>query len=134
MDGSSTTALMLRTGKLLAVPRGLAELEIELGYTHLNSHDILDLVAIPSWQNNFTSSPIYYFFGAIVGWRQEWLGSYKLARFPVGATVGIKALLAPMVGIRAEYRPLRILNDPQNNFTEHRLIFGLSIFFRNKKE
>jgi hypothetical protein len=131
VEGSTTINLALRSGKLIGLSAGLAEIELELAYSRLISHDILDLLAVLSWQNNFSGSPVYYFLGGLAGWRQEWIGSYKQARSPVGATIGIKVLLSNMAGFRFEYRPQFVLNDPQKNFTEHRLIFGISLFFRN---
>ena len=66
------------------------------------------------------------------GVRQEWLGSFREDRYPVGLHLGARFLLGDRVAARLEYRYDRFLGDPVADFDEQRLVFGLSLLLRNR--
>jgi hypothetical protein len=65
------------------------------------------------------------------GVRYEEIGSFSQVLYPVGLSVGVRSLFGPRSAMRVEYRFRRILNDPSADFSEHSVMIGLSVFFRN---
>jgi hypothetical protein len=59
------------------------------------------------------------------------LGSFSQARYPVGLALSARVLFDARVAMRVEYRFRRVLNDPVADFTEHRVLTGLSLLLRN---
>ncbi len=76
-------------------------------------------------------SGLYAYAAAGGGVRQEWLGSFREARYPVGASLGLRALLDARAAARIEYRYRRVLDDPVADYSEHVALVGLSLLFRN---
>ncbi len=129
--GSTRASVALRLGSFRAAGSGLAGFEAELGYTHVQALDTVDLGGNVSWQHAAGASSLHPFFALGGGLRQETLGSFSQARYPVGFALGLRALVGPRAALRVEYRYRRILNDPVANFTEHDALVGLSILLRN---
>ena len=69
--------------------------------------------------------------GVVGGVRQEWLGSFRETRFPVGAAAGVRVLASERAALRVEWRVLKVLDDPVEDPIEHRVLAGLSIFLGN---
>jgi hypothetical protein len=65
------------------------------------------------------------------GVRQEWIGSFSRLRYLAGTDIGVRALMGNRAAIRAEYSFRRVLHDPVADFSEHRIMLGISILFRN---
>ncbi len=131
MEGLSQASLALRTGTFMQTPAGLSGFEVELSYSHVRSLDLIDLQGLLSWQRPLGRTSLYVHISLGGGLRQEWLGSFRQARYPVGFNSGIRALFNQRAAIRFEYKFRRILKDPISNFSEYQLAIGLSIFFRN---
>ena len=134
IEGSTRSVLLLRAGSFRRAFSGLAGLEAEFGYTHDRALDGLDLEAGASWQHRAAASAVYPFAAIGGGLRQEKLGSFGQARYPVGFAMGARALFGTRAAVRIEYRYRRVLNDPVADFTEHQALTGISLFFRNQGE
>ncbi len=131
IEGATRATLALRAGSFVALGPGLAGLEIEPAWLHVSELDGLEVQALLSWQPSTRPWADRFFAGLAGGVREEWLGSFRETRYPVGANLGIRFLLDARAGFRAEYRLRRVLDDPAGAFTEHHMILGLSIFLRN---
>jgi len=131
VEGNSRTTLAARTGVFKSARRDLWGFETELAYSHVNALNWLDWEGLLSWQRALKKTSVYPFIALGGGLRQEHLGSFSQARYPLGLNFGIRALLAPQAAIRVEYKFRRILHDPVANFSEHHIVVGLSIFFKN---
>ena len=131
--GSSTVTISTRSGTFVRAAAGLAGLEAELAYSHVQSLDRLDVQVYLSWQRPPGKTPLYPYVAMGGGIRQEWIGSFKQVRYPVGLSLGLRALVSQRVAFRTDYRFLRLLNDPVSNFSEHQITIGLSVFFRNAR-
>jgi len=131
VEGSTRIMLAARTGIFKSAWRGLLGYETELAYSHVNALSWLDWEGLLSWQRALKKSSVYPFIALGGGLRQERLGSFSQVRYPLGLNFGMRTLFAPQAAIRVEYKFRRILRDPVVNFSEHHLIIGLSIFFKN---
>jgi len=129
VEGNSRMTFAIRTGFFTAAPRGLFGFETSLAYSHLNALDWLDVEGAFSWQAKLGNSAVYPFLALGGGFRQEKLGAFRQLRYPVGADLGMRALVAPQAAIRVEYKFRRILHDPVANFSEHHVVVGLSLLF-----
>jgi len=131
VEGSSRTTLAARIGVFKSARSGLFGFETELAYSHVNALNWLDWEGLLLWQRALKKSSVYPFIALGGGLRQEHLSSFSQARYPLGLNLGIRALIAPQAAIRTEYKFRRILHDPVANFSEHHIVVGLSIFFKN---
>jgi hypothetical protein len=131
VEGNSRITLAARTGVFKSAGRGLWGFETELAYSRVNALNWLDWEGLLSWQFALKKSAIYPFVALGGGLRQEHLGSFSQVRYPLGLNLGTRTLLAPQAAIRIEYKFRRILHDPVANFSEHHVVVGLSIFFKN---
>ena len=131
VEGSTRTTLAARTGVFKSAGRGLWGFETELAYSHVNALNWLDWEGLLSWQFALKKSSIYPFVALGGGLRQEHLGSFSQVRYPLGLNLGMRSLLAPQAAIRVEYKFRHILKDPVANCSEHQIVVGLSIFFKN---
>jgi hypothetical protein len=130
IEGNTRGVLSIRGGTFLPAPGGLASLQLETSYSHVQSLDELGLEAAAGWLTD--DGHVLPFVAVAAGVRQEWIGSFREARFPVGADLGVRLLLSPRVAIRAEYRVRRVLGDTVADFTEHRFVTGFSVFWNNE--
>jgi hypothetical protein len=129
----TTVSVSIRGGLFFPISQELGGGELELSYSHINSLYIFDLQGNLSWQSNLGNSAVSPFFAVGGGLRQEWLGSFRQIRYPIGLNLGLRTLINQHAAIRLEYKLRRILNDPIANFTEHTLNFGISLLLRNSK-
>ena len=130
VEGSTRTTLAARAGVFKSAGRGLVGFETELAYSHVNALNRLDWEILFSWQHAIKKSPVYPFIALGGGLRQEHLGSFSQVRYPLGLNLGTRTLLAPQAAIRVEYKFRRVLRDAVENYSEHHIVVGLSIFFK----
>ena len=133
VEDISSASITVRTGTFTSAPNGLAGFELELSYSHVNSLDLIDLEGNLSWQRVLGKSSVYPFITVGGGFRQEWLGSFQQVRYPIGFNLGLRTMVAQQAALRVEYKLRRILHDPVSNFTEHQIVLGVSIFFKNSR-
>lgn len=113
--------------------KNLLGVGLESGYAHIRSLDQIDVQATIAWQRKTLRTA--HFFALIGGGlRQEFLGSFQQSRFPLGFNLGVRNMLSHSAALRFEYSFRRFFSDPVANFSEHRLIAGISIFFRNQRK
>ncbi len=125
-------AVAIRGGTFLPGEPGRIGLEIEGRWERVRELDRLDVMGALSWGRPAGNSAAHPYLAAAAGIRQEWLGSFRQGRFPIGGAVGVRVLFSDRVALRTEYRTRRVLGDPVGGFTEHGLDVGLSLFFRNE--
>lgn len=106
---------------------GLLGGEIAARYRHVAALDELDLLVGATWQPQLPAIPLYPYAGVLAGLRQEWVGSYRAARFPAGIQSGVRIVVQDGVLIRCGIQALRILNDPVQDFTEWELVVGVAM-------
>ena len=133
VEGISNASAAVRGGTFFGLLNGLAGAELEVAYSHVNSLDVIDLQGFLTWQKKMGESAVYPFVAVGGGWRQEFIGSFQLSRYPFGFGVGLHLLITQSSAIRVEYKLKRILNDPISNFTEHQVRLGISILFKNSR-
>jgi hypothetical protein len=132
IEGSNRADAVLRGGTFGRFGQGLAGFEFEVDYGHVSSLDQLGFHGSLSWQPDLRQTAALPFIAVGGGVRQEWLGSFRQARYPIGMTLGLRLLVGPRACVRTEYRFLRVLQDPVADFTEHRVLTGFSLLFRNR--
>ena len=132
VEETTRADVMLRGGTFAALGRGRLGGEMEMGYGHTSELDVLDLLWNVSWQMPLGAGTVWPGIAVSAGVRQEWLGSFREDRYPVGLHLGVRFLLGDRAGVRLEYRYDRFLDDPVANFDEQRLVFGLSLLLRNR--
>jgi hypothetical protein len=128
VSGSGT----VRGGVFKKIFGGLGAFEADAGYTHVSSLDELELEGAVSWQRRVGATSNYPYVSVGGGIRYMEVGSFDRTRYPFGFGLGLRSLLGKRAGVRVEYRFRRVMNDPVSNFSEHRLMLGLSVFFRNQ--
>jgi hypothetical protein len=133
VEGTTRGSAAVRCGSFLAARSGLAGLEGEIEYAHVSGLDALGLEANLSWQKPMSGGAAYPYVALAWGLRQEWLGSFRDVRYPLGGTVGLRTMLGTRAATRIEYRFRRVLGDPVADFNEQELRLGLSVFFRNRE-
>jgi hypothetical protein len=121
VEGNTQALFAVRVGTFLGAAKGLA--------SHEQSLDELGLEAAVGWSPD--GGQILPFASAAAGVRQEWIGSFREARWPVGFDLGVRLLLSTRAGLRCEYRFRRMLDDPVADFNEHRFLVGISVFWNN---
>lgn len=131
VEGIPRTRAGARVGGFFHPGDALMGLEVEPSYTAMGSLDVLDLQASLAWQQPLGGGSEYVFLAVGGGVRQEWLGSFRQARYPVGIGAGFRVLFGNRAGARAEYRYRRVLDDPVADFSEHQTLVGLFLLFRN---
>ncbi len=133
VEGVTHWSGLARCGTFVPLGAGLAGLEAEIRYARTRSLHVVDLGGALSWQHALGSGGLSAYGALAGGLREEVLGSFRQARYPVGVNVGVRALAGDRAGVRAEYRFRRVLNDPVSDTTEHEILVGLSLFFRNTR-
>ena len=131
IEGETQRSLFLRTGSFLGLPKGLFGFEGEVAHHHVHDLDRLDLLASLAWVFAIPNTSVHPYAFASGGVREEWIGSFRQSRIPLGGGIGLRALEGSRAGLRLDYRALRITDDPVEDYTEHQVSVGLSIFFRN---
>ena len=133
-EGTSRAAVEARAGTFVGAPRGLVGFEVDGGWTHVRADDVVDALAAITWGGAFRRSAAHPFVGVVGGVRQEWLGSFRETRYPVGAALGLSVLASERAALRVEWRVLKVLDDPVEDPVEHRVLASISVFFRNSPE
>ncbi len=131
VEGTSSATVAVRAAQFYAAGAGRAALEAELGYSREGPLDLLEAGGSIGWLAHPSPGPVYPFVALAGGVREEWLGSFRLARYPVGANVGLRMLAGNGALMRIEYRYRRVLHDPVADFTEHQVLSGFSLLFGN---
>ena len=131
VEGATHATALLRAARFSRMGAGLVALEGEVGYAHVSSLDAMQLEAAVSWQQRLRDTSCYPYFALAVGTREEWIGSFRDARLPVGFTFGVRMLTGERAAARVEYRVRRVLHDPVADFTEQQVLVGLSLLFHN---
>jgi len=132
VEGSTRGSVALDCGLFARAPGGLASATVEIAYSHVSSLDLLDVSALVGWTRPLGSTSLYPLVALAGGVRQEWIGSFADARYPVGFDVGLRALVSTRADVRLNYRLRRVLNDPVDDFTEHEIRIGIALLFRNR--
>jgi hypothetical protein len=131
VEGSTRASVALDGGLFVRAPGGLASGAAEIVYSHVNDQDLLDVSALVGWTRPIGTTALYPFVALAGGVRQEWIGSFADARYPVGFDAGLRALVSTRADVRIDYRLRRVLNDPVEDFTEHEIRIGISLLLRN---
>ncbi|MCK5406388.1 MAG: hypothetical protein KAJ37_02990 [Candidatus Krumholzibacteria bacterium] len=105
-----------------------------MAYSRVSDLDRVDLEGLFAVYRQLEGSTAFGFVGVGGGLRQEWVGSFSQARYPLGLDVGIKALVSRRAAVTVAYQYRRMLNDPVADFSEHRFVTGISLFIHNDKE
>jgi len=132
VEHTTTSTLTLRAARFAPAARGRAALEGELAYLHQGPLDALEVGASLGWLAHPRPGGLYPFLALAGGVRQEWLGSFRLARYPVGVNAGVRVLAGPGALMRVEYRWRRVLNDPVADFSEQQWMSGISLLLGNR--
>lgn len=130
VEGSTRTDWAVRAGRFLAAGPGLLPVGIEAAWVHVRDDDVLDLTASVAWTSRVGQGPLWPYVAAVGGWRQEWIGSYREARFPLGGAAGVRVLVTEGAALRLEWRALHVLDDPASAFLEQRVSAGVSLLFQ----
>ncbi len=131
-DGITTMALGLRLSQIWhKIGDGMFAGEVEMDYAHVRSADQMTLLGRLSWQQPLENSLLHLIFSAGSGIRQEWVGSFRKHWYPLEGAVALRAMISRKSAIRFSYRFTRLFNVATSNFNEHRLVVGISLFFRN---
>ncbi len=133
VEGSTRASLVARAGTFMGALSGLAGCELELGYYHDRVLDGLNVEGAFSWQYPVGGGAVFPFASIGGGVREETLGSFSQARYPLGFALGLRALSGTRAAVRVEYRYRRVLNDPVADYTEHQALTGISLVLRNSE-
>lgn len=129
-DGATNVDLALHGATFRGRGTWLVGAEIELGWSHRRQSDLGELLFVPQATRAWAPDRVVWpYVGAIVGWRQQWLGSFEDARFPVGATVGLRVLMSDRSAVRISYRTVRLLDDPVGELWEQQVRWGASLLW-----
>ena len=131
VSGSSRGTVALRFGTFAAGAKGLGNAEMEVAYSRSPGVDVLDLGIALGGLSRPGGGTMYPYANVAGALRQEWIGSFKQARWPVGFDLGIRFLTGRRALFRVEYRYRRVLKDPVADFTEHSFMSGISLLLRN---
>ena len=131
VEGNTRGSIALDGSWFWKAPGGLAITTAEVGYSHVSDLDLMDIGVQAGWTRRAGSTSLFPVVALAGGVRQEWIGSFADARYPVGFNAGARALVSQRADIRIEYRLRRVLNDPVADFTEHEIRVGLALLFRN---
>ena len=132
VEGVVTGSFSIRSGMFREVGYGVWSAEIGFGYLHVQSLDATQFDGMIMWQHRVGATGNYPFVALGGGVRHEEIGSFGQSRYPLGVGVGLRSLFGQRAGLRVEYQYRRILNDPVADFSEHHIVLGLSVFFRNQ--
>ncbi|MFN8178098.1 MAG: hypothetical protein U0167_09220 [bacterium] len=131
VEGTTQARTEASIGTFVAAPRGLLGLELDGGWTHVRADDVFDALGAVTWGGRLGQSVAHPFAGAVLGVRHERLGSFRETRYPVGGVLGVRVLASERAALRAEWRLLKVLDDPVENPLEQQVLAGVSVFFRN---
>jgi hypothetical protein len=101
-------------------------------FMHVSDLDQLGIEGHVGVMRGVGRSSAYPFVALSAGVRQEWVGSFRHSRFPLGIDVGMMILASNTAALDVAYEFRRLVDDPVSDFNEHRLTLGVSILFRNQ--
>ena len=131
LESGTRAVLDVRGTSYVGVPRGILGLGAGCGFTHVAELDRVELLGSVRWEHALGNWGAAGSATAWGGWSEEWLGSFREARYPVGFSLGLRWMPSQTAAIRIDARWLRFLDDPVDDPTERQLLLGLSILFRN---
>ena len=131
VEGITDGSIVVRSGLFQDALSGVVAGELSAAYRHQSSLDRFDVEAWFSWQRQWGQTGNYPFVAAGGGVSYENVGSFSVTRYPLGLSLGLRMLFGQRAAVRLEYQFRRMFNDPVADFTEGRLLLGLSVFFRN---
>ncbi len=129
--GNATGSVAVSGTRFLGAPGGLAAVGAGAAYAHTAGLGRLDLFVEGAWTRRAGDSALYPFAGVVAGLRQEWVGSFRLARYPVGIAGGVRAVVSERAALEVEARLLRVLHDPVADYTEVSMAAGIGLLFGN---
>lgn len=132
VEGSTAGSFGITAAYFLAA-RGLT-LSLGAGwdYAHVSDLDLVEVGVSVAAMRRIGESSAYPFVALGGGVRQEWVGSFRQARYPLGFDVGLQALVSAAASFAVTYEFRRVLDDPVSDFSEHRVVVGLAVLFRNR--
>jgi hypothetical protein len=125
---TTTGSASVRVSRFVGVGGALFVPGIDFGYAHVREHDALEALAVLGWTGRVGDGAAYPFVAFVGGVRQDWQGSFREARFPVGGAVGLRTVVGERAGVVVEYRVLRVVDDPVAAFTEQQVRVGVLLF------
>ncbi|MGH1362008.1 MAG: hypothetical protein ACRBF0_00535 [Calditrichia bacterium] len=131
-SGNRDLSFGVRSNYFFSAGPQLLSFGLESAISNTRSFTRFDNRLLLGAYKDLPDSPIYLRLTATGGLRQEKLGSFWLSRYSMGLMPGLHVLVGNKAAFFAEYHLQRILDDPIQNFTEHRLQIGISLFLRNK--
>jgi hypothetical protein len=131
VEGITSGTFLVNGSYFFRAAKGLIGLGAGFGFHSIEDLSETDLEGIVSWQGRFNDTSTYPYLSVGGGLRHEEIGSFGQNRYPLGFGLGVRTLLGQRGGVRVEYRFRRILNDPSSDFSEHRVMLGLAVYFRN---
>lgn len=127
-DAGHQSTVSAHAARFVGLAQQLFSLEAGIAYGHVRQLDELEVTGRLAWHAR--AGTTYPFVGALAGVRREWVGSFHQTRTPLGGIAGLRALLAPRVAVRVEYRLARILDPDVASFSEHQVLLGFVYFLR----
>ncbi|HEX9640515.1 MAG TPA: hypothetical protein VGB13_04305 [Candidatus Krumholzibacteria bacterium] len=122
--------LALRVGRFFPAPgKFLSLAEAELGYAHLVELDRLDASLLVGISRPWRDDGLHPYLAGSVGVRQEWLGSFQRARYPIGFDLGVRLLLGERGIIRGAYRYRHVFDGGAGDWNENGLELGIGLRF-----
>jgi hypothetical protein len=134
VEGTTTSRFGIGVGQYRAPGGVLIRYAGTVAHERISDLDVLDFEAALTAFLRMGDANSWAFLGAAVGIRQEWIGSFSDDLYPVGFDAGLKLLASSSAAGTIAYQYRRVMGDPVSDFNEHRLVIGLSLFFRNAKE
>ncbi len=133
VEGASTSRFGLRVGQYRCWGGTLFSYALGIAHAHVSDLDQLDLEVQATALWRLEESSAYAALSLAAAVRQEWIGSFSHARYPVGFGAALKALVSSTASGEVAYEFRRVTNDPVRDVNEHRVVVALSIFFANAK-
>jgi hypothetical protein len=132
VEGTSSASMGLAGGYIARVGAVAVRLRGGFDYARVAELDRVDFYGAAHVLRRIASSSAYPYVGVAGGMRQEWVGSFSQSRYPLGVDAGLTALVSASAAVGIGYEFRRVFDDPVSNYNEHRVVFGLSILFRNR--
>jgi hypothetical protein len=134
IESTSSGSLRLDVSKYVAISRVLGSIVAGTEYSRVSDLDTIELFTLGRIVQRLGESTGNAYGGVGIGLRQEYLGSFNQARYPIILELGFKGLASPAIAFNAAYVYRRLLNDPVSDISEHRIEFGFSLLINNKEE
>lgn len=131
VEGTTRATVALSGGRNFPAGGWRLQPGAEVSYSHLRSLDLVQGLAVAAAHVPLSKRAAWPFFGVAGGARVDWIGSFREVRYPVGGLAGVKLLLSNSTLVRTDFRLLRVLGDPVEDFTEWELRVGLSLLLGN---